>query len=151
MKQWLTPQAHDRLRSELAVLRDLLDAAPTDDDNEAVVRRARQARVQRIHDLLLNSVVGETPPDDGIAEPGMVLTVRYDNTGDVETFLLGARDAEYGDVEVYSMHSPLGMAILGARTGERRTYEIPSGATVPVTLLAAVPYGMQAPAAATPG
>lgn len=92
--------------------------------------------------MLLNAVVGEDPPDDGIAEPGMVLTVRYDDTGDIETFLLGARGAEYGDVEVYSTNSPLGSAIAGARPGERRTYVLPSGVGRSVTLLDAVPYGV---------
>ena len=53
-----------------------------------------QARIQQIHDLLVNAVVGEDPPNDGIAEPDMVLTIRYDDTGDTETFLLGVRGAE---------------------------------------------------------
>ncbi|MGH3264590.1 MAG: GreA/GreB family elongation factor, partial [Trebonia sp.] len=108
------------------------------------VQRAWQTRIQRIHELLVNADVGEDPPDDGIAEPGMVLTIRYDDTGDVETFLLGVRDAEYGDLEVYSIHSPLGAAISGARPGERLTYALPSRATVTVTLLDAVPYSVHA-------
>ena len=90
-------------------------------------------------------MVGEDPPDDGIAEPGMVLTVRYDDTGEIETFLLGVRGAEDADIDVYSMQSPLGSAIAGARPGEQRTYSIPSGANLPVTLLKAVPYGMHTP------
>src|SRR6185312_15931095 len=104
--------------------------------------RARQARIQQIHDLLINAVVGDDPPDDGIAEPGMVVTVRYDDTGDTESFLLGIRGAEHGDSEVYSIRSPLGAAILGARPGERRTYQLPSGAQLSVTMLTAVPYGL---------
>ena len=96
----------------------------------------------QIHDLLVDAVVGEDPPDDGIAEPGMVLTIRYDDTGDIETFLLGVRGAEYGDMEVYSIQSPLGAAIAGARPGERRTYTLPSGATLTVTLLKALPHGI---------
>ena len=99
------------------------------------VQRGWQARIQQIHDLLVNAVVGEDPPDDGIAEPGMVLTIRYDDTGDTETFLLSVRGAEYGDIEVYSNQSPLGAAIAGARPGERRSYTLPSGATLTVTLL----------------
>lgn len=91
---------------------------------------------------MINAVVGEDPPDDGIAEPGMVLTIRYDETGDTETFLLGVRGAEYGDMDVYSNQSPLGAAIEGARPGERRTYTLPSGAALTVTLLEAVPYGI---------
>ena len=72
----------------------------------------------------------------------MVLTICYDDTGDSETFLLGVRGAECGDMEVYSNQSPLGAAIAGARPGERRTYTLPSGATLTVTLLKAVPYGI---------
>jgi transcription elongation factor GreA len=144
---WMSPQAHERLQTELATLRALIadEAGPElsdSDENAVAIQRARQTRIQQIHDLLLNAVVGEDPPDDGIAEPGMVLTVRYDETGDTETFLLGVRGAEYGDLEVYSVQSPLGSAIIGARPGERRNYSVPSGATVPVTLVKAVPFGL---------
>lgn len=91
---WISPQAYERLQRELATLRELYTSAAADgesDDNATAVQRAWQARIQQIHDLLVNAVVGEDPPDDGIAEPGMVLTIRYDDTGDTETFLLGAR------------------------------------------------------------
>ena len=74
--------------------------------------------------------VGEDPPDDGVAEPGMVLTVRFDDTGETETFLLGARGAEHGTIEVYYPDSPLGAAVNGARRGERRAYRTPSGVEV---------------------
>ncbi|MBU9767067.1 transcription elongation factor GreAB [Mycobacterium sp. TNTM28] len=146
---WLSPSAYDRLQTELSMLRELIatEAASDSDENQVAVQRARQARIQQIHDQLLNAVVGEDPPDDGVAEPGMVLTVRYDLTGEEETFLLGVRGAEYGDLEVYSVNSPLGEAIVGARPGEQRRYPVPSGDAVPVTLLAAVPLGMHQPAA----
>lgn len=145
---WMSPQAHERLQVELSTLRELIatETASDSDENQVAIQRARQARIQHIHDLLLNAVVGEDPPDDGVAEPGMVLTVRYDETGDTETFLLGVRGAEYGDIEVYSVQSPLGAAIVGARLGERRDYPVPTGALVPVTLISAVPFGMHQPA-----
>ncbi|GJF08662.1 transcription elongation factor GreA [Mycolicibacterium cyprinidarum] len=148
---WISENARQRLQSELGELRALLDRDALDDDavdsgkadeNLIAIQRARQSRIQQIHDLLVNAVVGEDPPDDGIAEPGMVLTVRYDDTGDTETFLLGVRGTEHGDVEIYSLQSPLGEAILGARPGQQRTYRTPAGTTVAVTLLAAVPYGL---------
>ncbi|MGE2691381.1 GreA/GreB family elongation factor [Mycolicibacterium pulveris] len=143
---WLTPDAHNRLKDELATLQQLFDEVGEDgdDENTAAVQRARRARIQQIHDLLVNAVVGEDPPNDGIAEPGMVVTVRFDDDEDTETFLLGVRGAEHGEIEVYSVQSPLGSAIVGARPGEQRTYTLPSGATATVTLLKAVPYGMHA-------
>jgi transcription elongation factor GreA len=143
---WMTRQAHTRLQDELAALRSRPNIeVPEDfmdyDDNLVANYTARQARIRQIQDLLTNAVVGEDPPDDGVAEPGMVLTVRYDDTGEIETFLLGVRGVEDADIDVYSMQSPLGSAIAGARPGEQRTYSIPSGANLPVTLLKAVPYG----------
>jgi transcription elongation factor GreA len=133
---WMTRQAHTRLQAELAALRsrpsiEVPDDLMNYDDNLVAKYSARQARIRQIQDLLANAVVGEDPPDDGIAEPGMVLTVRYDDTGEIETFLLGVRGAEDADIDVYSMQSPLGSAIAGARPGEQRTYSIPSGANLP--------------------
>ncbi|MDX1884741.1 GreA/GreB family elongation factor [Mycolicibacterium sp. 120270] len=141
---WMTRQAHQQLQDELAELRSHRGVEVPDDladDGDRAARyAARQARIREIQDLLSNAVVDEDPPDDGIAEPGMVLTVRFDDTGETETFLLGVRGAEEADIDVYSVQSPLGRALLGARPGEQRTYEVPSGAEVRVTLLEAVPY-----------
>ena len=142
---WISPQAHERLHRELDTLRFLFSAGIADEDtdeNATAVRRAWETRIQQIHDLLINAVVGEDPPDDGIAEPGMVVTIRRDATGDTETFLLGVHGAEYADMPVYSIESPLGAAIAGARPGQRRTYQLPNGIPLAVTLLKAVPYGL---------
>lgn len=98
--------------------------------------------MQQIHDLLMHAVVGDDPPNDGVAEPGMVVTIRYDATGDTSTFLLGAHGAEFADIDVYSIQSPLGAAIAGARPGARRTYSPSAGGSLTVTLLNAVPYGI---------
>ncbi|GGP75120.1 GreA/GreB family elongation factor [Saccharothrix coeruleofusca] len=138
-RTWLTPQAHERLRAELVALMTP-HAADGHDEHATLNRHQRELRIRQIQDLLTKAVVGQDPPDDGVAEPGMVLTVRYDDTGETETFLLGARDAEHGEIEVYSPDSPLGTALTGARRGEQRHYPVPSGRTVRVTLLDAVPY-----------
>ncbi|MGV0747747.1 MULTISPECIES: GreA/GreB family elongation factor [Mycolicibacter] len=135
---WMTQQTKDRLLAELAELSAPQDVSGGEDISD---QQARQARIHQIHDLLAVAVVGQDPPDDGVAEPGMVLTVRYSD-GDTETFLLGVRDDDQSGLEVYSPQSPLGMAITGARPGEERTYQVPSGANVTVTLLDAVPYGL---------
>ncbi|GAA4619962.1 GreA/GreB family elongation factor [Saccharopolyspora hordei] len=137
--RWLTKEAHDRLRAELDEL--LAHRAEGSGDDELTEEGQRRARIREIQDLLSSAVVGETPPDDGIAEPGMVLTVRFDD-GETETFLLGTRaGTEDDDLDVYSPDSPLGAALTGAQQGETRTYTVPGGGTAEVTLLRAVPYG----------
>ena len=86
---WMTQQAHTRLRTELAALRrsgpsiEVPDDYMDYDDNLVARHAARQARIRQIQDLLTNAVVGDDSPDDGIAEPGMMLTVPYDDTGEM--------------------------------------------------------------------
>ncbi|MBB4930556.1 transcription elongation factor GreA [Lipingzhangella halophila] len=139
---WLTPATYARLRREL----EFLSATHADPEAEAEFgphpgEDVRTTRVARIQALLRNAVVGETPPDDGVAEPGMVLTVDYGDGTEPETFLLGVRDrAVEEETAIYSPESPLGAALLGARQGEQRSYQTPNGKTFTVTLLDARPY-----------
>src|SRR5690606_18317043 len=142
---WLTAGAFDRLRHELAELRRQGDcgsgAEAFDGDDRALHTSRVRSRVRELEALLHRAVVGEAPPDDGVAEPGMVLTVRFDDDEATETFLLGVRDGAGGDgLETYSPDSPLGRALTGAVQGEERTYTVPSGRTVRVRLVRAVPY-----------
>ncbi len=141
-RPWLTPHAHRSLVRERADLVREENASGGGDPDGIVRKHHRQTRIRQIEDILRDAVVGEDPPDNGIAEPGMVLTVQYDDTNTAETFLLGSRDeTEQDDLEVYSPDSPLGRALAGAEPGEQRTYRVPNGATVRVTLIDAEPYG----------
>lgn len=145
---WMTRKAYIGLHMRLAALRAGADSEVSTGENAsdiiAAEHQARHARISRIHDLIANAIVGEDPPDDGLAEPGMVLTVRYDDTAETETFLLGVRGVEDADIEVFSPQSPLGRAIVGARPGDRRSYYNPDGVKLSVTLLDAAPYGTYA-------
>ena len=100
-----------------------------------------EARIRQLRQLLENAKVGEAPPDDGIAEAGMVVTVRFSGDDDTERFLLGHREANAGsDLDVYSPTSPLGAALLGAKVGDTVSYEMPNGRTASVELVEAVPF-----------
>ena len=90
--------------------------------------------------MLRRAEVGETPPDDGIVEPGMKVTYRFVGDDDTETFLLGAREIEDDALDVFSPQSPLGSAILGARRATRSAYTAPNGKKLEVEILDAVPY-----------
>ncbi len=140
----LTRHEYGRLLGELTALRSRRSIEVPDDfmdhDTNRIARySARRARIREIEDLLARAIVKE---DTGshTAEPGMVLTIRYEDSGETETFLLGRYGAKDADITVYSTLSPLGRAIAGARPGERRSYSIPDGASPVVTLISAVPY-----------
>ncbi len=140
----MTRHDYTRLHNILAALRSRPSIDVTDDFEESNANpvahhSARRARMREIEDLLTNPVIDEAA-ENGIAEPGKVLTIRYDATGKTETFLLGRRFANPAEIDFYSTLSPLGHAIAGARPGEQRIYSIPNERGVLVTLLEAVPY-----------
>ncbi|HEY0639050.1 MAG TPA: transcription elongation factor GreA [Pseudonocardiaceae bacterium] len=156
MVTWLTQEAYDRLKAELDDLiakRPVIAAEINARREEGDLREnggyqaareeqgRQEARIRQLQELLHTAKVGEAPEEDGIAAPGMVLTVRYDGDDETETFLLATREeGSHGDLEVYSPNSPLGEALLGAKEGETREYNLPNGGTMKVTLVRAQPF-----------
>ena len=153
---WLTQEAYNRLKQELDELVDnrpviaaKINASREEGDlkENGGYHAAREeqgqaeARIRHLQELLRNAKVGEAPANDGLAEPGKVLTIRYEGDDETEKFLLATREeGAEGGLEVYSPESPLGKALLGAKEGETRSYELPNGSTQQVTLVKAVPY-----------
>jgi len=151
---WLTPEAHDRLQAELAQLvgegraeiAKRIEAAREEGDlkenggyHAAKDEQGKiEARIRQLTELLRHAVVG-TPPDDGVVEPGMLVTARI--LGDETQFVLGSREiAGDADIDVYSVESPLGRAILGLKAGESASYTAPNGRSISVEIVTAKPY-----------
>ena len=155
---WLTQEAHDKLQGELSNLR-----GPVRDEIVARIAAARdegdlrenggyhaareeqgkaEARIRQLEDMLRRAQVGETPPDDGIVEPGMVVTIRWAGDSDTEEFLLGAREMadETAGLQVYSPQSPMGSALVGCKVGDEVDYTAPNGKVLKVEVVGAVPY-----------
>ena len=154
---WLTQDAHDRLKQELddlvahrPVLASEINARREEGDlkenggyHAARDEQAKQeARIRHLQEILRTAQVGVSPADDGVVEPGMVVTIAYDgDDDDRETFLLGSREeGVHGSMQVYSPQSPLGQAILGATRGESREYILPNGRVQKVSVLDAKPF-----------
>jgi transcription elongation factor GreA len=136
---WMTQDAHDRLNRELAALLAQRDNGAGGDAG-VTEQEQRDRRIRQLRDLIGSAVVHE-PPDDGVAEPGMVITVRFEGEDETETFLMADREgaATSEGVEVCSPKSPLGRALTGAVPGEQREYLTPGGSTR-VMLIMAVPH-----------
>jgi transcription elongation factor GreA len=152
---WLTQDAHDRLKHELdslvqnrAAMAAEINARREEGDlrenggyHAAKEEQGKQeGRIRQLQELLRTAQVGIAPNDSGVAGPGMVVTVRFDDDDETETFLIGSREESASELEVYSAASPLGKALDGAKEGETRSYETPNGKTVRVTLLKADPF-----------
>lgn len=153
--KWLTQAQFDALQAELRDRVDvrrphiarLIEAARQEGDlkENGGYQAAREeqsmneTRIIQLEEILKSSEVGETPDDDGVVEPGMLVKALI--LGKEETFLLGSRDAGGGlDVLVYSPDAPLGKALLGHSQGDTVAYEAPNGKEISVEILSVTPF-----------
>jgi transcription elongation factor GreA len=155
---WLTAEAQHKLQAELDKLR-----GPGREEIVARIAAARdegdlrenggyhaareeqgkaEARIRQLEDMLRRARVGETPADDGVVEPGMLVTIRWVGGDDTEEFLLGAREMadESAGLQVYSPQSPMGAALVGNKIGDEVDYTAPNGKVLKVAIVGAVPY-----------
>lgn len=154
---WLTQEAHDRLAEELTErsgprrteIAKRIEAAREEGDlkenggyHAAKEEQGKnEARVRQLQHLLEHARIGV--PESGVDEVahGKVVTIRFVDLNDEETFLLGSREeAAHASIEVYSPTSPLGSAVLGARVGDTVSYELANGTSMNVQVIAVAPY-----------
>lgn len=158
---WLTQEAYDRLKAELAELNgpvraeivSRIEAARAEGDlsENAGYHAAReelskqQGRVHQLQQLLQRAQVGEPPTsDDGTVREGTIVTVRFTGDPDTEKFLLADRNLANLDPsvvhDVYSPSSPLGEAVQGAAAGDTVSYTAPNGREISVEVVEVEPF-----------
>jgi transcription elongation factor GreA len=155
---WLTQEAFDRLAAELEELSThgreeiakRIEAAREEGDlkenggyHAAKDEQGKQeARIRQLTELLRTAQVGEAPESSGVVEPGTVITALV--AGDETTFLLGSREiAGDSELDVYSVQSPLGAAIIGLKVGDQTSYTAPNGREIPVEITGVETWGGQ--------
>jgi len=140
-KTWLTPAAHQKLVDELERLTtvgrreveqriaearshgDLRENAEYDTAKND--QGMMEARIRQIRATLDNSEIREAE-DSGAVEVGTIATV-IDQDGDEMEFFVAPAENKVPGVLLASPDSPLGGALLGARPGDKVSYEAPGG------------------------
>jgi transcription elongation factor GreA len=151
---FLTQAAYDRLRAELDELSGpgrteiakKIEAARAEGDlkenggyHAAKEEQGKmEARIRQLTQLLESATIGEKPADDGVVEPGMVVTVEM--FGDEETFLLGSREITDDTMHVFSEKSTIGAAVNGSKVGDTVSYTAPNGKQIEVKVVHTTPY-----------
>jgi transcription elongation factor GreA len=150
---YLTPEAYERLSSELNELKtegrervsqaigtarehgDIRENA--DYDAAKNEQGMMEARIRQLEQLLSSAVVGEVAGTSGVAGPGTVVVLEI--AGEEETYFLGSREEAIDGMDVLSVQSALGQAVSGRKAGEKFSYVTPTGRELPVKLLQAEP------------
>ncbi len=151
---WLTQEAYDRLKNELAEMSgpgriDIakkIEAAREEGDlkenggyHAAKEEQGKmEGRIRQLSAMLDHAQVGRAI-DDGTVRPGMVVVA--DVADGEERFLLGSREmASASDIDVFSEASPLGEAIVGRAVGDSTSYTAPNGREITVVIKSAEVY-----------
>lgn len=129
---WMTPAALEHLRQEITELET--PGRELDDQERAHLIELKQ---------LAGRAQAETKPDDGLVEPGMRVSVRFDGDEADTAFIFGSRallelDSSLSE-DIYSPESPLGSAINGLKVGATATVTTPKGPRK-LTITKATPF-----------
>jgi transcription elongation factor GreA len=152
---WLTQEAYERRKAELDHLagegrieiakKIELARAEGDLKENGGYHAAKEeqgkieARIRVLSELLRTATVGNAPESHGVVEPGTVVTATI--LGDKSVFLIGSREiVGDSDLDVYSVGSPLGTAILGLKVGDGTTYTAPNGKSISVEIVKVETY-----------
>ena len=138
--QELSRAAYERLRAELELLttegrvdiaqkieaaRALGDLSENGDYHAAKDQQGKmEARIRQLSATLLDAVVVERREHSGTVSVGSVVSIRFEGDDDAERFLVGSIEERHDDLEVVSPGSPLGQALMGARSGDVRSYQV---------------------------
>lgn len=140
-RTWLTPAAHQKLADELEHLttdgrREIEQRIAEARDHGDLRENAEydtakndqgmmEARIRQIKAILDSAEIKEAE-DSGAVEIGTIATV-VDEDGDEMDFFVAPAENKVAGVLLASPDSPLGGALLGARPGDKVSYEAPGG------------------------
>ncbi|MEY2467754.1 MAG: transcription elongation factor GreA [Actinomycetota bacterium] len=146
----LSREAYERLSAELTELttvgrveiakhieaaRALGDLSENGDYHAAKDAQGHmEARIRKLEATLDRCEIVEAADGDEVVT-GTVVSIRYEGDDDVEQFLIGSIEERREGIEVASIESPLGAALLGHRAGDFVTYETPTGGTLKVEIV----------------
>ncbi len=140
----LTKETYDRLASELEDLttrgrieiakqieaaRALGDLSENGDYHAAKDAQGKmEARVRQLQAMLEDvEIVEKNPKKPTKVGVGTVVSIRYEDDGEEESYFVGSIEEKRDDLTVLSPNSPLGKVLLDRSTNDRVSYMAPNG------------------------
>ncbi|MGY6499323.1 MAG: transcription elongation factor GreA [Acidimicrobiales bacterium] len=148
--QHLSQSAYDRIKAEyddlttrgridiarkIETARELGDLSENGDYHAAKDEQGHmESRIAHLGALLENAEIVEAPAGSQVVHPGSVVTITYEGDDTPERYLVGSIEERHDDLEVVSLTSPLGAALVGASAGDTVSYTTPTGMELSVTV-----------------
>lgn len=149
--QELSQDAYDRLRAEhtdlttrgrieiakkIETARELGDLSENGDYHAAKEEQGKmEGRINLLAAILLDAKIVEVSGGTDEVSQGCVVSVRFVGDDEVEEYLIGSIEERRDGVTVMSPGSAMGQALIGAKPGDKVSYDAPTGATLTVEVV----------------
>ena len=94
-----------------------------------------EARIRQITHILENAQIVDNAGNGNEVIPGTIVTLRFQGDDGEERYYVGSIEERREDVTTVSPEAPLGKALIGCRTGETVSYELPNGSKMAVEIV----------------
>jgi transcription elongation factor GreA len=141
----LTREAYERLQAELEdkktrgrieiaraieAARALGDLSENGDYHAAKDSQGKmESRIRQLESMLEKAVILDSGSAGagGAVSTGVIVSLRYAGDDEVERYLIGSIEERSEGINVISPNSPLGLALMGHKAGDKVSYDAPSG------------------------
>ncbi len=131
----LTTRGRVEIARKIETARELGDLSENGDYHAAKEEQGKmEGRIIHLSRMVENAEIVEGGEGGGVVAAGSVVEIRYAGDDDTERYLLGSIEEQADGLEVISPGSPLGEALVGRTTGDRVSYETPTGAQLEVEI-----------------
>jgi len=146
----LSQKAYDRLKAEhdelttvgridiarkIEAARELGDLKENGDYHAAKDFQGQmEARIRQLAGMIENAEILDDT-DGEIVEPGAVIELRYEGDDDVDTYFYGSVEERGIEHDIISPRSPLGVALVGKKVGDKVDFTSPTGAELTVEVV----------------
>ncbi len=124
-----THEEREKIKNDIAVARSFGDLSENSEYDEARNDQAKnEARIKELEELLENAVIlDETSIDSSVVSLGSYVKVLNEELGAEMTFdLVGSNESNPAEGKI-SDQSPIGAALIGKRSGDSVSVEVPNG------------------------
>lgn len=146
----LSQAAYDRIKAEhehltttwrleiarkIETARELGDLSENGDYHAAKEEQGQtEGRIAHLANVLENAVIVESASTDTVSA-GCVVEIRYEGDPDTQRYLLGSIEEKVEGIDVMSLGSPLGQALMGRSPGDTVALEGPGGRALNVEIV----------------
>jgi len=124
----LTTRGRIEIAQKIETARELGDLSENGDYHAAKEEQGKmEGRIIHLANLIENATIVDAAGGLDEVRAGCVVSIRYEGDDEIEQYLIGSIEERREGVIVMSPGSPMGQALMGAKPGEKVSYESPGG------------------------